>query len=329
MKIAIITDGNNQLGMGHVYQSMTLGNYLLEKMNSNDELFYITKSEANIIELLKTTHCSVFHYLNDDLIFEKLRTFKPDRIIFDKLDVAPELAKNIKENLDAKLIICTNLTEANKYADVTVMAGMGSNFKNIYSNKNGKVDFLGPKYWIMRPEFFKYSEQAIKTSRNIKNILLQFGGSDQANLSSIVLEKLLQINPQYNITIIVGNAFEYMDILNGVIDRYKELNAKVKILFNVKEVAHVMSENDLAFVSPGLSFFEALVVGVPVVCFHQNEFQKNAWMGSILTLDKTDVEQLPNILKEQKFIFPSDSFITSMEIGKGKDEFLNAILSDN
>jgi spore coat polysaccharide biosynthesis predicted glycosyltransferase SpsG len=327
MKIAIITDGNNQLGMGHVYQSMTLGNYLLEKMSSTDELFFITKSSENVIELLKTTNCSVFHCVNDDLIFEKLRITKPDRIVFDKLDVAPELAKNIKENLEAKLIICTNLTEANKYADVTVMAGMGSDFKNICSKANGKTDFLGPKYWIMRPEFFKYSEKKLSNSHDIKNILLQFGGSDQANLSSYVLEKLLQINPAYNITIIVGNAFEYMDALDRVIDRYKGII--VKILFNVKEVAQIMSENDLAFVSPGLSFFEALVVGIPVVCFHQNDFQKNAWLGNIITLDKNDIEQLPSILKQRKFIFPSDSFIANMEIGRGKDEFVKEILSTN
>jgi spore coat polysaccharide biosynthesis predicted glycosyltransferase SpsG len=210
MNISIITDGNNQLGMGHVYQSMTLGNYLLEIMSSDDKLFFITKSDENVIELLKTTNCSVFHCVNDDMIFEKLKISKPDRVVFDKLDVTPELAKNIKKYIAAKLIICTNLTEANKYADVTVLADIGSNFKNIIiKTEEGQTQYFGPKYWIMRPDFYYYNSLRKPKILEVKNIMLMFGGADPENFSNAVLNKLFEMQDDFNITLVLGTAFNY------------------------------------------------------------------------------------------------------------------------
>ena len=131
MKIAIITDGNNTLGMGHVYQSVTLAGELSKKMDSQSKIFFITKSDHIVVGRLSETGFEVFQYPDDNMILNALVNQAPDRIIFDKLDVSPLLARQIKESIGCKLIIFTNLTMANQYADMTVLAGMGSNFKNV------------------------------------------------------------------------------------------------------------------------------------------------------------------------------------------------------
>ena len=42
MKIVIITDGNNKLGMGHVYQSMALADLLSTKTDGKSEIIFLT-----------------------------------------------------------------------------------------------------------------------------------------------------------------------------------------------------------------------------------------------------------------------------------------------
>ena len=326
MHIVIITDGNRTLGMGHVYQSLTLAETLLNLKNTDITITFFTKSDKPIIDLIERKKFKVIYSQNDDLIFDRLKELKPDRVIFDKLDVSPDLAKNIKEKLEIKLIIFTNITLANIYADVTVMAGIGSDFKNIYEKNtvHNNVQFWGPKYWLLRPEFYIYKAKPFKSI--INKIMLIFGGSDQANLSSFVLDELMRMDKKFHINVILGAAFSNHHELNEIIEKNSQSKSSIEITKNLVNVAEIMYANDLVFVSPGLSFFEAISVSTPVLCYHQNEFQENAWKGHIKTYDKNETSLIPNLINTNKFIFHDDENISRMEIGKGMTEIINEIL---
>ena len=329
MKIAIITDGNNNLGMGHIYQSVTLAGELSKNLDSQSKIFFITKSESVVIDRLSETGFDVYQYPDDDVILKALIREAPDRIIFDKLDVSPLLAKQIKETIGCKLIIFTNLTTANQYADITVLADIGSNFKNICDKDaiSGAVHYYGPKYWMLRPEFFEYSKRTKNPLSHVKNIMLIFGGADQSNLTSVVLNELLNMGSTFEIMVVVGAAFKNHEELNAVIEQNRISQSKVQIVHNLKEIAEAMHRADVVFASPGLSFFEALAVGTPVVGFHQNELQRDVYKGYLTTLDKSELFRLSSIIENKTFIFPDDPFVASMEIGQGKNEIIHAILS--
>lgn len=329
MKIAIITDGNNTLGMGHVYQSATLANALLTKIDSQSRIFFITKSDHIVIDRLSETGFGVNQYPDDDAILNALMRESPDRIIFDKLDVSPLLAKQIKEIIGCKLIIFTNLTEANQYADMTVLADIGSNFRNvcIKDSDSGAVHYYGPKYWVLRPEFWTYAKRVKSPLINVNKVLLIFGGADQSNFTSLVLNELLCMKSAFEITIIVGAAFKNHKELNTVIEQNRKTQSKFQIIHNLKNVAEAMHRSDVVFASPGLSFFEALAVGTPVLGFHQNELQRDVYKGYLTTLDKTELFRLSSIIENKSFISPDDPFIASMEIGQGKDEIIRSILN--
>lgn len=329
MKIAIITDGNNTLGMGHVYQSVTLAGELSKKMDSQSKIFFITKSDHIVVGRLSETGFEVFQYPDDNMILNALVNQAPDRIIFDKLDVSPLLARQIKESIGCKLIIFTNLTMANQYADMTVLAGMGSNFKNVCEKDaiSGTVHYYGPKYWMLRPEFFIYTKKTKKPLSRVKKIMLIFGGVDHSNLTSAVLNELLRMCSTFEIMAVVGAAFKHHEELEAVIEQNRSTQSNVQIVHNLKNVAEAMHRADVVFASPGLSYYEALAVGTPVVGFHQNEMQRDVHREYLLTLDKSELFRLSSIIKNKSFIFPDDPLIASMEIGQGKDEIIHAILS--
>ena len=328
MKIAIITDGNNTLGMGHVSQSLTLAQYIKEKLTDLDTLFFITKSEKYVIDMISKSGNKVIKFDTDDEIFDFLTHENPDKIIFDKLDVSPLLAKNIKEKLKSKLIICTNLTEANDSADVTVLADIGSNFKNIINKKKvGKTQYFGPKYWILRPAFYFYNELKKSPPKEVKNILLIFGGADPENYSSLVLKQFIEMEVDYNITLVLGSAFNNHEELDLIKEQCLTTKLELTTLQNVSNVAELMYNNDLVMASPGLSFFEALVVGTPVIGFHQNELQKDVYNEVLPTLGKKDIVNLETVLKNKIFVSPQDPIIVEMQIGLGKDQIISEIIN--
>jgi spore coat polysaccharide biosynthesis predicted glycosyltransferase SpsG len=329
MKIAIITDGDNTIGMGHVYQSVTLAGELSKHIDDRSKIFFLTKSDRIVTDLLSESGFDVYQYPDDNSILNALTSEEPDRIIFDKLDVAPVFARQIKETIGGKLIIFTNLTTANQYADITVLADIGSNFKNVCEKDaiSGAIHFYGPKYWMLRPEFFVYGKRKKNPLSNVRNIMLIFGGADQSNLTSLVLNELLSmVGSTFEIMSVVGAAFKNHEELKAVIEQNRITQSKCQIVHNLKDVAEAMHRSDVVFASPGLSFFEALAVGTPVVGFHQNELQRDVYKGYLTTLDKSELFRLSSIIENKSFIFPDDPFVVSMEIGKGKDEVIQEIL---
>lgn len=326
MKIVIVTDGNNLLGLGHIYQSITLARLLAEK---SMQIIFLTKSDHNICSMIRKAGFEVTQLSCDEEIFNSLKTINPDRIVFDKLDVSPELAKRIKIELRKKLIIFTNLTEANQFADMTVLADIGSNFQNIIKmNESGRIDFRGPKYWLLRPEFYelKNKKKQISPQSEVKNIMLMFGGADPSNMSSFVLDEILKMEMSYNILLVLGGSFNHNDALNRVLEIHKNTKCHLRVAQNVENVAEEMFIHDVVFASPGLSFFEALAVGTPVVGFHQDELQREVYSEVLPTLGKEDLIKVASILKNKSFIYPLDLSVSQMEIGEGKNELLNEIL---
>lgn len=317
--------------MGHVYQSVTLAGELSKEIDERSKIFFITKSDQIVIARISEAGFDVYRYSDDDAILNALVSEAPDRIIFDKLDVAPKLARQIKEKIGCKLIIFTNLTEANQYADITVLAGMGSNFKNVREKDaiSGAVHYYGPKYWMLRPEFFIYTQRTKKPLSLVKKIMLIFGGVDESNLTSIVLNELLSMNIDFEILVVVGAAFKHHEELNSITAKNRFTKSKFQIAQNLSNVAETMYNSDVVFTSPGLSYYEALATGTPVVGFHQNEMQRDVHKEYLKTLDKSEIFKLYSIIENKSFIFPDDPLIASMEIGQGNGELIQIILSQD
>lgn len=321
MKIVIITDGNSEQGLGHIYQSRTLAKYLLERKECHPEITFLTKSDEDVTALIENDGFLVERLQDDDDIFGYLRMMQPEIVIFDKIDVSPTLAQRIKSELHLKLVIFTNLTEANKFADISVMGTMGSHFKNCVLTRGETLEFWGPKYIILRPDFFTFQA---KRSKDVDSILLIFGGADPANLTFSVMKVLLESSRNYTIKVILGAANKRKDAIEALLKKTDGIN--VEILENVSDTAGLMYCSDLVLVSPGISFFESLAVGTPVICFHQNEFQYNAWKEDVKTYDKKDVPGLINLIDDKKFIFPYTFFTESMEIGAGVNDIISEII---
>ena len=168
MRVCFVADGGQRLGMGHVQESLAFARRLCGRAS----IEFLTKSDEEVCGTIRRAGFQAARATDDGDIFSRLEALDPDVVVFDKIDVAEELAKQIKEELRARLVIFTNLTGANRFADVAVLqraadlsGRVEDRFRNLtYSDPaSGTRYFYGPRYWVLRPELFDRS-RAERTS---------------------------------------------------------------------------------------------------------------------------------------------------------------------
>lgn len=324
-KVCFITDGGNSLGLGHVQQSIAFA----REFEGDANICFLTKSDETIVAKIRENGFDTTRHLNDADILCHLKAESPDVIIFDKLDVAEELTRNIKQTLSAQLVIFTNLTSANKYADIAVTADIGSHFENVrfVDEETGTTYFYGPKYWVLRSEFYEYQRRGKAKICKPTRILLIFGGSDPANLTSEALDQLLLLKRPLIVDVILGSHYGHVDDLMKVCQRHDSLNENVTIHQNITNVAEIMYRADLVLASPGLSAFEALRVGTPVIVIPHDTLQRDTYKGFMRILERDELPNLGAMLETGDFTYPDDEKVVRMEIGDGIQELKSVIVN--
>jgi len=324
VSVCFITDGGLQLGLGHVQQSTTFARTLLPEV----QVSFLTKSDDAVLAKIRENGF-VAERLGSDLdILRRLKSMDPDVVIFDKLDVAEELARDIKEALNARLVIFTNLSRANRYADIAVTADIGSRFENVsfVDEETKTLCFFGPKYWVLRPEFYDYHRPRKATDSTPERILLMFGGSDPANLTSAALDELLQLERRIKIDVVLGAHFGHDADVVRVFQRHEAKRANVTVYRNIANVAELMYAADLVIAAPGLSAFEALRVGTPVIVVPHDTLQRDTYLGFMRMLERNELSKLGNMIDAGDFTYPHEEQIARMEIGEGIEELKEVIM---
>ncbi|MCD6227072.1 hypothetical protein J7J90_01105, partial [Candidatus Micrarchaeota archaeon] len=133
--------------------------------------------------------------------------------------------------------------------------------------------YYGYKYVCLRPEFYAYSFKA-KINKNVKNILISFGGTDEHNLTYKVLDMIREYNiksPKYIVILGLGYGKNKLNKLKTLINVMKKENFKVTLLKDVRNMAEVMLSADFAITSNGRTVYELAALGIPTITIAQNE----------------------------------------------------------
>lgn len=315
------------MGLGHVYQSITFAKMLLDSA----EISFLTKSDATVVNKISEAGFKTLKLSSDTEILNHLKKNKPDIVIIDKIDVSERLAKDIKDYSKIILVIFTNITDANRYADIAVTADIGSNFKNIHyvDDETKTIYYYGPKYWIIRKEFHEFHKRKKAMPKTINNILLIFGGSDPSNLTTLAAKELLKTTKYSRIDVILGASFGHIESLNQVLKEYEAINKKINIYRNITNVAELMYEADVVIASPGLSAFEALYVGTPILVIPQDLLQKVTYQGYFKVIDKDEIATgMLDCIENMDLTYPNQKEILEMDIAGGTEELIKVIIGD-
>lgn len=323
LKIVIYTEGGFYLGLGNIYRMIELAKSI-KSINEKSSISFVTSSENYVVDIIRDNGLNAMQFSADYLTYS-ISQLDFNILIVDKLNIEEVFIQDIRniKALPFKVVLFGNLSSANKISDLVVNAIIGTDYNNKrYIDENKTRYLTGPKYLLLRDEFvrFSYVYQGL-----CKNILLLFGGTDQMNYSCKVLKTLLQSKNEYNITLIIGKGYNFIEELDNIV---LTAHSNVQVLHNINNVAKVMLENDFLITSPGSALFEGLYLGLPCLALFQNQSQKDVFRDFITTKSLDEIEDI--VLYIQNLYADYEDYrlkINNLEIGTGKNEIINQIIN--
>lgn len=249
-------DGMKELGMGHVYNCITMAMSLVE----HNVLFVTRKDCVEGLKKIQSTNMKYVAIESDDELVNIIEEFKPDIWVNDCLNTDSEYIKWLKSKVH-RVVSIEDLGEGTQHADAVINA-LYENKKTLCANS-----YEGPNYVCLRNEF--HLEQPKEFSETVKEIFIMFGGTDPSNLNKELYEAAKILHEEYKdikfnfITGISYNAGE-----KGIITLEDK---NIFINEGVTKVTDFMKTADIAVTSQGRTIFEIASMGVPTVILAQNE----------------------------------------------------------
>ena len=256
LNIIFQVDGDNKIGMGHVYRSANLAKALKKYYNVS---FLTNNSSAKKI-LSSIAQCKL---LPQKFSVRKkiLENSKADVIVLDKLY---EKTKNIciLKNNSSKIIAIDFVGKNKNFLNFGIPILYP---KNAFSSI-GKLSSF--KFTILNKSFLKRKHIQIK--KNVKSILVVQGGSDTHCFIPQIINALNNLDEKITITIILGPAFKCAQNLKKSISVNRHT---VRILKNVENMGAEMSKHDIAISAGGMTLLELCFLGIPSIIICAEKFE--------------------------------------------------------
>ena len=260
-KILIRVDGSKEIGLGHVYNMLTILNHF-----RNDDLLVVMNSQKNMgSDKFKEHLYKIKFFDNQNQLKKIIEQYNPDIIFNDILDTSFKYMKFLKQ-FTKFTVNFEDLGAGNKYANLV--------FNPIYySTKKSNNVFYGSRYAAVRDEFRIWENNSI--NKQVKRVLITFGGSDHTNKTQKIL-KIIQKNGLKNIefTIILGIGYFHKQSLKTLISQMKKDDFKLNFVEGSDFLAKFFRESDFAITSNGRTVFELAAMNVPIIAVPVNNREK-------------------------------------------------------
>ncbi|TFH47402.1 MAG: hypothetical protein E4G94_00150, partial [ANME-2 cluster archaeon] len=254
-KVAFRVDASEKLGMGHLVRCLHLAKSLNEKHHCG--ILFVIKNDQVCEDKIKS-HGYDVKIIDSELPYEHefseirdiLVTFNSDIIIIDlKHKVSTGYVKSLKE-LDNKVVILDNFSDGCFAADLVIfpVAHMPSNvlIDKRWEENNSRY-LTGAEYFPLPESFLNYNRG--KSTDNKFTILVTMGGSDPNKITLKVINALSELKTDFRVKVVIGPYVKYADEL-------PELDSRFEILYNINDMASLMSNVDIAITAFGITLYE-------------------------------------------------------------------------
>lgn len=287
----IRVDAGRQIGDGHFLRCLTLANNF--KKNFKEIIFVSNQLPKHFFKVIKINNfeiCKIHGYshiqeqvlekelkrelIQKDLIQTRkiIEKYKKSSnvLLIDHYGLDYVWEKNIRKSVE-KIIVIDDLANRKHDCDILIDQNFYKNMEKRYTKLIPKhcKQFLGPKFALLRPEFFS-ARKNLKRKNQLKKILISFGGSDPSNETYKALSSLNNLEKKYRIDVIVGsnnpNKKQIMKLCSKIsfCDFYEQ----------VENISKYMKKADLAIGGGGTSTWERCCLGLPTIITSISKDQK-------------------------------------------------------
>lgn len=288
-RIVFRADGMKQIGMGHIYNCLTMAFSFIEH-----QILFVTRKDC--VEGLKKIQSTNLPYVtieSDTDLQRVIDTYQPDIWVNDCLNTSAEYIQWLKKCVP-RVVTIEDLGEGTRYADAVINA--------LYEHHHPEAENLyeGSRYVCLRDEFQLAKRKEF--SSEVNNILVMFGGTDPSNLNHKLYQAARVITnfyPKIEFHFVTGIGYDTEK--NGILE---DKDSRIFVHRNVSRVTEYMKQADIAVSSQGRTVYEIASMGIPAIVLSQNEREamhtfatmKNGFINLGLGKD-IEVEAITNTLK--------------------------------
>lgn len=292
MTVLFRTDASHEIGSGHVMRCLTLARALRD--HGAECHFVCREHPGNLIELVRRHG---FRTTALPLVADPLDSKPGNRGTIDYRAWLgtdwPTDARQTMGALEAPTVDCLvvdhyaldsaweqtlrpmcrftmaidDLANRNHATDVLLDQNLGKtrvDYETL-APKSCKL-MIGPQYALLRPEFLDFREVSLsrRKQRGRSNLLITMGGMDQNNTTGSVLKALNQWRPSldFKVTVVLGGASPWRD---EVTNQAEKMSFDTKVLVDVKNMAELMCQSDVAIGAAGSTSWERCCLGLPTL----------------------------------------------------------------
>jgi spore coat polysaccharide biosynthesis predicted glycosyltransferase SpsG/CMP-N-acetylneuraminic acid synthetase len=277
-KILIRVDGSKKIGLGHVYNMLTILNNF-----RNDDLLVVMNSSKQLGSNLFKEHLYKIKFFSSRKQLEKiLEKFKPDIIFNDILNTSIDYMKFL-EKMSCYIVNFEDLGMGKKYSNLV--------FNPIYISKSkNKNEFYGNNFAAIRDEFRIWEPLSFKAKVN--RVLITFGGSDPTNRTQQILKIIQTLGvKQIEFIVILGLGYSHKKSLEPLINSMKKSGFHITVVEKSDFLAKYFRESDFAIASNGRTIFELAALQIPMIAIPVNKrelshsFVRNSNVGFEIILN--------------------------------------------
>lgn len=294
-RVIFRADGNLEIGYGHFIRTLGIAGLI----NADFECIYATKTptEYQLQEIDKV--CSGIIRLNAENSFEEFLTYlqKGDIVVIDDYHSTPEAQLQIRAK-GCKVVYIDDHNDKKYVCDALINNIPGFEPDSFHKEDYTKL-YLGTDYALLRKEFFNPELRKMEKRKN--SLFLSFGGGDFFNISEKTIDFLNLVNPDFEINLLIGDAYKFHDNLK----RFPNLRIHKNI--SAAEVARLIAVSEMCIVPASSLLNETACVSSKIMIgyFADNQIQPYSYfvendlaigVGDYREMDfelfKTKLEQL-------------------------------------
>ena len=256
MKIGIRADGGCEIGLGHIMRCLALA----KELKKHNDVFFICRTDNPLSEKYRAgmnlirKNKFLIQAIDEKRLKEDIVKIKADCIITDSYDIDEEYFDILKKHF--KFSGCFDDENICSYFNVDFLINQNFYGPDLnYKANSDTIMMLGSDYVILRDEFRK-SNITKTINKEIKNIMVTVGGSDNSHNTEKIIKQFKESN--YVLDIVVGSGFNNVDVL----EKYKSDRVVLHYNANMKKL---MNECDICISSCGSTIYELIRLGVPLV----------------------------------------------------------------
>lgn len=260
----IRVDGNSVIATGHVMRCLAIADAF--KMRGEDVVFITAdRYPEKIINTRGYKIICLNSVWNDmDTEIEKLKRvieqYDIDKLLIDSYYVTENYLSEIRKYTQTIYIDDMGKIQADtdiliNYANPDIV-----DYNSLYDGTDTRL-LTGYEYTPLRKEFF---DRKYLCRTDGKKVFLTTGGTDKYGIEYKIADYVIENNLKMQLFVVVGRYNRDYASLAVMQDKYPD---KIKVFYNIDNMADVMSECDVAISAGGTTLFELCACKIPTICF--------------------------------------------------------------